>query len=173
MQLHLPKFLEYSGARGPPQFQEKRSRSEKAILGALGEFRAILGATLGVQKIMLGMRNPVLGMASRDLCNAKTTVLGATPKRFPELMGTHMKDFHLPMHSRRFFSNIGVVPRLLKHAIADFQRVPNEDPAKSGLRLTCCSSSYLLPSLVLQLSQAAVSPSGTVAENMYLNELLP
>ena len=37
-------------AWGPPQFQERRSRSERAILGALGEFRGILGATLGVQK---------------------------------------------------------------------------------------------------------------------------
>ena len=32
-----------SEAWGPPQFQEKRSRSENAILGALGEFRGILG----------------------------------------------------------------------------------------------------------------------------------
>ena len=29
----------FSETWGPPQFQEKRSRSEKAILGALGEFR--------------------------------------------------------------------------------------------------------------------------------------
>ena len=34
----------HSEAWGPPQFQEKRSRSEKAILGALGEFRDMLGA---------------------------------------------------------------------------------------------------------------------------------
>ena len=38
--------------------QEKRSRSEKAILGALGEFRGILGAALGIQKLTLGMRIP-------------------------------------------------------------------------------------------------------------------
>ena len=46
-----------SEAWGTPQFQEKRSRSEKAILGALGAFRDILGAALGVfcQKIILGM----------------------------------------------------------------------------------------------------------------------
>ena len=25
------------------------------------------------------------------------------PERFPEFMGTHMKDFHLPMHSRSVF----------------------------------------------------------------------
>ena len=32
------------------------------------------------------------------------------PERFPELMGTHMEDFHLPMHSRSvFLSKIGVV----------------------------------------------------------------
>ena len=68
-----------SEAWGPPQFQEKRSRSEKAILGALGAFRGILGAALGVQKIILGMRNPILGMASHNLSNSKTTILGATP----------------------------------------------------------------------------------------------
>ena len=65
-----------SEALGPPQFQEKRSRREKAILGALGAFRGILGAALGVQNIILGMRNPILGMASHDLCNAKTRILG-------------------------------------------------------------------------------------------------
>ena len=29
------------------------------------------------------MRNPILGMASRDLCNAKTRILGATPGAVP------------------------------------------------------------------------------------------
>ena len=47
-----------SEASGPPQFQEKRSRSEKAILGALGEFRGILEAALGIQKLILGIRIP-------------------------------------------------------------------------------------------------------------------
>ena len=32
------------------------------------------------------------------------------PERFPELVGTHMKDFHLPLHSRSAFSRIGVGP---------------------------------------------------------------
>ena len=41
-------WSEFSEAWGPPQFQEKRSRSERAILGALGEFRGILGAALGI-----------------------------------------------------------------------------------------------------------------------------
>ena len=36
-----------------PQFQEKRSRSERAILGALGEFRGILGAALGIGNSIL------------------------------------------------------------------------------------------------------------------------
>ena len=76
-------------AWGPPQFQEKRSRSEKAILGALGAFRGILGATLGIRKPQF----------SEQL-----------PERFSELMETHMKYFHLPMHSRSVFSRIGVVP---------------------------------------------------------------
>ena len=60
-------------------FRKKRSRSEKAILGALGEFRSILRAALGIQKLILGMRNSILGMASHDLSNTKTAILGATP----------------------------------------------------------------------------------------------
>ena len=84
-----------SEAWGPPQFQEKLSRSEKAILGALGAFRGILGAALGAEKVILGMQNPILGMASHDLCNAKTTILGATP-------GAYAHAF-----SERFFKNWG------------------------------------------------------------------
>ena len=41
-----PLLIQHSEAWEPPQFQEERSRSEKAILGALGEFRSILGAAL-------------------------------------------------------------------------------------------------------------------------------
>ena len=44
-------------------------------------FRGILGAALGVQKIILGRRKPILGMASHDFWNAKTRILGATPGR--------------------------------------------------------------------------------------------
>ena len=72
-----------SEAWGPPQFQEKRSRSEKAILGALGEFRDILGAALGIQKFKI----PILGMASHDLSNTKPTILGATPGVIPGTYG--------------------------------------------------------------------------------------
>ena len=59
--------LSISEAWGPPQFQEKRSRNEKAILGALGEFRGILGTALGIQKLILRTRNSTLVMASHDL----------------------------------------------------------------------------------------------------------
>ena len=48
-----------------------------------GEVPGILRAALGVQKILLGMRNPILGMASHDLCNAKTTILGAVLGAIP------------------------------------------------------------------------------------------
>ena len=54
-----------SEAWEPPQFQEKRSRSEETILGALGEFQGILGAALGI-------RSSILGMASHDLSNMST-----------------------------------------------------------------------------------------------------
>ena len=94
----------YSATWGPPQFQEKRSRSEKAILGALGEFRGILGAALGAQKTILGMRNPILGMASRDLSNAKTTILGATPGAILRIDGN---PHEFALHSRSLFQELG------------------------------------------------------------------
>ena len=65
------------------QFQEKRTRSEKAILGALGEFQGILGVALGIRNSILGVRNSILGMASHDLSNTKTKILGATPGAIP------------------------------------------------------------------------------------------
>ena len=73
-------------------------------------------AVLGIQKVILGMRNSILGMASHDLSNTKTTIIGATPGEF---MGTHMKDLHSPLHSRSFFSRIGVVPARKKLLAAE------------------------------------------------------
>ena len=99
----------FSEAWGPPQFQEKRPRSEKAILGALGAFRDILGAALGAQKIILGMRNPILGMASHDLCSAKTTILGATPRAIPGNWWEPTWKIFLCILGA-LFSKIGVVP---------------------------------------------------------------
>ena len=97
-----------SEAWEPPQFQEKRSRSEKAILGALGEFRGILGAALGVQKITLGMRNPIVGMVSHDLCDAKTRILGATPGAIPVIDGNpHERSSFAHAFSEHFFKNWG------------------------------------------------------------------
>ena len=97
-----------SEAWGPPQFQEKRSRSEKAILGALREFRGILGATLGIRNSILGIRNSILGMASHDLSNMKTTILGATPGAIPGIHGNpHEKFSFAPAFSERFFKNWG------------------------------------------------------------------
>ena len=83
----------FSEAWGPPQFQEKRSRGEKAILGALGGFRGILRAALGVQKVILGMRNSTLGMAFHDLSNTKPVILGATPGAIPGIDGTRRERF--------------------------------------------------------------------------------
>ena len=101
----------HSEAWEPPQFQEKRSRSEKAILGALGEFRGILGAALGIQKRILGMQNSILGMASHDLSNTKTTILGATLGAIPGIDGDPHERFSFdPAFSERFFKN-WCVPR--------------------------------------------------------------
>ena len=97
-----------SEARGPPQLQEKRSRSERAILGALGEFRGILGAALILQELILGIRNSILGMASHDLSNTKTTILGATPGAIPGIDGnTHERNSFALAFSERFFKNWG------------------------------------------------------------------
>ena len=90
------RVLFCSQAWGPPQFQEKRSRSEKAILGALREFRGILGAALGIQ-------NSILGMASYDLSNTKTTILGATPRAIPGIDGNpHERCKHRGFEGRLF-----------------------------------------------------------------------
>ena len=99
---------QYSEAWGPPQFQEKRSRSEKAILGALGAFRGILGATLGIRNSILGIRNSILGMASHDLSNTKTTIPGATPGAIPGIDGNPHEIFSFaPPFSELFFENWG------------------------------------------------------------------
>ena len=100
--------LNISEAWGPPQFQEKRSRSERAILGALGEFRGILGAALGIGNPILGIRNSILGMASHDLSNTKTTILGVTPGALPGSGGNPNERFSFaPPFSELFFENWG------------------------------------------------------------------
>ena len=101
-------FLTKSEAWGPPQFQEKRSRSERAILGALGEFRGILGAALGIGNSILGIRNSILGMASHDLINTKPTILGATLGAIPGIAANPPERFSFaPAFSERFFKNWG------------------------------------------------------------------
>ena len=96
---------QYSEAWGPPQFQEKRSRSEKAILG---EFRGILGAALGIGNSILGMRNSILGMASHDLINTKPTILGATLGAIPGTAANPSERFlFAPAFSERFCKNWG------------------------------------------------------------------
>ena len=88
-------FLKDSEAWGPPQFQEKRSRSEKAILGALGEFRGI-------------PKNSILGMASHDLINTKPTILGATLGAIPGIAANPPeRSSFAPAFSERFFKNWG------------------------------------------------------------------
>ena len=84
--------------------EEKSSRSEQAILGALGEFRGIL---VGVQKLILGMRNPFLGMASPDLRNAKTRILGATPGVIPGIDGNPHERFEFARVLGVFFKKWG------------------------------------------------------------------
>ena len=91
-----------------PNFRKKRSRSEKAILGALGEFRGILGAALRIGNSILGIRNSILGMASHDLINTKPTILGATLGAIPGIAANPPERFSFaPAFSERFFKNWG------------------------------------------------------------------
>ena len=114
----------YSEAWGPPQFQEKRSRSEKAILGALGAFRGILGAALGIGNSILGIRNSILGMASHDLINTKPTILGATLGAVPGIAANPPERFSFaPAFSERF-SRIGVVPAHQSYSLIHHLGVP-------------------------------------------------
>ena len=69
-----------------------------------------LGAALGVPKIVLGVRNPILGMASHDLSNAKTTFLGATLGAIPPPQPTR-KIFICPRILGAFFQELGWSPR--------------------------------------------------------------
>ena len=78
------------------------------ILGALREFQGSLGATLGIQKLILGIRNSVLGMASHDLSNTKPTILGATPRAILGIDGDpNQRLSFLPPFSERFVRNWG------------------------------------------------------------------
>ena len=86
---------------GTTPISGKLSRSERAILGALGEFRGILGAALGIG-------NSILGMASHDLINTKPTILGATLGAIPGIVANPPERFSFaPAFSERFFKNWG------------------------------------------------------------------
>ena len=87
----------------------KLSRNAKTILGALGEFRGILGAALRIQRVILGIRNCILGIAaSHNLSNSKKPILGATPGGIPQTDGNPHERFAFgPAFSERFFKNWG------------------------------------------------------------------
>ena len=91
-----------------PNFRKNALGSERAILGALGEFRGILGAALGIGNSILGIRNSILGMASHDLINTKPTILGATLGAIPGVAAIPPERFSFaPAFSERFFKNWG------------------------------------------------------------------
>ena len=79
-------------------------------------------------------------MASHDLGNTSTQFSEQLPERFPELMGAHMKNVHLPLHSRSFFFGGGGGLRA------------QEKNSMSLIRLCCFFFSFLfLPSLLIIL----------------------
>ena len=76
----------------------------KRPFSELSEIRDILGAALGIQR-NLGMRNSILGMASHDLSNTKTTILGATPRAILGIDGNpHEKFSCAPAPARKSLS---------------------------------------------------------------------
>ena len=105
----LWRALIFSEAWGPLQFQEKRPWSGKTVFGALREFRGILGATLGVQEVVLGIRSSILGIRSHDLRGTNTTILGATPRAFPQIDGNPHERFSFPPAFSERFLTLGVV----------------------------------------------------------------
>ena len=93
----------------------KRSRSEKAILGALGEFRGTLRAALGVRK--KNSRNEKShspnGVSRLEQCESHNSRSNSR-RDSRNWWESHMKAFHLHRaFSERFFKNWGVprVPR--------------------------------------------------------------
>ena len=83
----------------------KRCRSEKAILGALGEFRGILGAALGIQELhsrnaKFHSRNGISRLEQYE----KPQILGATPGAIPGIDWNPNERFSFaPSFSERFF----------------------------------------------------------------------
>ena len=63
------------------------------------------------------------------------------PERFPELTGTRMKDFHLPLLSRSVFSRIGVVPARKNRGDKNF---PIRGRKKQGQPETWQDSTFLV-----------------------------
>ena len=56
--------------------------------------------------------NPILGMAARDLSNAKTTILGATLGAIPGIdANPHERFSFAPVFSELFFQELGWSPR--------------------------------------------------------------
>ena len=77
------------------------------------ELQGIRAATVRIKKVILAIRNYILGMASHDLSNTKTTILRATPGAILGIDGgPTWKIIVCPIHSRSVLSGIGVVPAL-------------------------------------------------------------
>ena len=74
------------------------------------EFRGILGAAVGVQKMILGMRNSTLGMASRDLSKTQKTVPGRVRVNFAQNRG-HEKATTKPRKSHEKGPNTAFLDR--------------------------------------------------------------
>ena len=62
------------------------------------------------QKVILGMRNLIFGMASQDLSKANATILGATPGVLLRTEGNPHEGMQLPPNPRSIFPELGWSP---------------------------------------------------------------
>ena len=105
-------FTHYSEAWGSPQFQEnplgvKRPFSELSeSSGVFSEQLSEFEIPFSEYEIPFSECHPTTWAIRQPQFSEQL------PQRFPELMGTHMKDFHLPLHSRSIFSKDWVAPAL-------------------------------------------------------------
>ena len=123
---------------------------------------------LKFRKVILGMRNSILGMASHDLNNTKTTILGATPGAIPRIHGNpHERFSFAPPFSESCFKNWGgprapdhynhhfIIATCSRHIatatpLATISAAPTTTPAFASLLLV--DLSLVLPVVLMSIS---------------------
>ena len=98
-----------------------------ATLSVHGLHFTVCAPSIGVQKHFWNEKSKIRNGVSRLEQYEKPQFSEQLPERFPEMMGTRMKSFHLPFHSRSvFFQESGWSPR------ARAKTLSREVPRNSG-----------------------------------------